>query len=201
MFITVSLIMNVFTQYGKEIISILVPFITFLLNNYFKGSARISIGELHSFNFLIEEPLKDLSGNIVNPKQTVNTKSYIIVNEGREAAKKLELIFNYKNMYLNVWPVRQYTESYDPNGRYVITFDYIAPKENFKCEVLSINAQVPELLVARSEQGLAKFIVLYPQRVFNPLFIKFIQSCIFIGMAGFVYILIFILQWLIIKTG
>lgn len=193
--------MNILSQYGKEIISILVPFITFLLNSYFKGSAKVSIGELHFFSFLIEEPLKDEHGNIVNTKQTVNTKSYIIVNDGREAAKKLELIFNYKNMYLNVWPVRQYTESYDPNGRYVITFDYIAPKEDFRCEVLSINSEIPELLIARSEQGLAKSISLYPQKVFNPLFVKFIQSCIFIGMAGFVYILIVILQWLITKTG
>ncbi|MEL7697301.1 MULTISPECIES: hypothetical protein [Pantoea] len=193
--------MNILTQYGKEIISILVPLITFILNNFFKGSAKVSIGELHQFSFLIEEPLKDSAGEIIKAKQVVNTKSYIIMNEGREAAKKLELIFNYKDMHMNVWPVKPYTESYDYNGRYVVTFEYIAPKENFRCEVLSLNTDLPELLTCRSEQGISKRILLYPQKVFNKYLIWFIQSCIFLGMATFVYIFILLLQWLITKTG
>jgi hypothetical protein len=194
--------MNILSQYGKEIISILVPLITFILNTFFKGTAKVSVGELHQFSFLIEEPLRDENGDIVKPKQIVNTKSYVIFNEGREAAKDFELIFNYKSdMHLNIWPVRPYTESYDPNGRYVLTFGYVAPKENFRCEVLSVNAELPELLTARSQQGLSRTVLLYPQKVMNKYFIKFIQCCIFLGMASFVYFFILLLQWLITKTG
>lgn len=193
--------MNILSQYGKEIISILVPLITFTLNNFFKGSAKVSIGELHQFSFLIEEPLKDHEGNIIKPKQVLHTKSYVVINDGREPAKKLELIFNYKDMHLNIWPVKPYTESLDPNGRYVVTFEYVAPKESFRCEVLSINADLPELLTSRSEQGITKAISLYPQKVVNKYYIKFIQCCIFLGMASFIYIIILLLQWLITKTG
>lgn len=194
--------MNIVSQYGKEIISILVPLITFVLNNFFKSSAKISIGELHQFGFLIEEPIRNENGEIVKPRQIINTISYVVVNEGREAAKNLELIFNYKsNTHLNIWPVRPYSESYDPNGRYVLSFGYVAPKENFRCELLSINADLPELLTSRSEQGLSKSIVLQPQKLLNKSFIKIIQCCIFLGMASFVYIFILLLQWLITKTG
>ncbi|UYV60078.1 hypothetical protein OH655_22550 (plasmid) [Pantoea dispersa] len=193
--------MNILTQYGKEIIAIAVPLITFILNNYFKGTAKVSIGELHQFSFLIDEPLRNSAGETIKSNQIVNTKSYVIINEGREAAKKLELIFNYKDMHLNVWPVKPYTESYDYNGRYVVTFEYIAPKESFRCEVLSVNTDLPDLLTCRSEQGVSKTISLYPQKVFNKYFIRFIQCCIFLGMATFVYIFILLLQWLLTKTG
>lgn len=193
--------MNILTQYGKEIIAIAVPLITFILNNFFKGTAKVSIGELHQFSFLIEEPLRNSAGEIIKTNQVVNTKSYIVINEGREAAKRLELIFNYKDMHLNVWPVKPYTESYDYNGRYVVTFEYIAPKESFRCEVLSVNTDLPDLLTCRSEQGISKTISLYPQKVFNKYFIRFIQCCIFLGMATFVYIFILLLQWLLTKTG
>lgn len=194
--------MNFFSQYGKEITSILVPLITFFLNNFFKGTAKVSVGELHQFSFLIEEPILNENGEVLNPKQVINTRAYIILNEGREAAKNFELIFNFKsNMHLNIWPVRPYSEGYDPNGRYVLTFRYVAPKESFRCEVLSVNSELPELLISRSEQGVSRSIVLYPQKVMNKYFIKFIQCCIFLGMASFVYIFIVLLQWLVTKTG
>ncbi|MCS3609036.1 hypothetical protein [Erwinia rhapontici] len=194
--------MNIISQYGKEIISILVPLMTFILNNFFKVSAKIAIGQLHQFSFLIEEPIRNENGEVVKPKQIINTMSYVVVNEGREAAKNLELIFNYKsNMHLNIWPVRPYSESYDPNGRYVLSFGYVAPKENFRCELLSINADLPELLTSRSEQGVSKSIILLPQKVLNKNLIKFLQCCIFLGMASFVYIFIVLLQWLVTKTG
>ncbi|MDY4386403.1 MULTISPECIES: hypothetical protein [Pectobacterium] len=194
--------MNILTQYGKEIVSILVPLITFLLNNFLKSTAKMAIGELHQFSFLIEEPIRNENGDIIKPKQIIHTKSYVIINEGRETAKKFELIFNFKtDMHLNIWPARPYTEGYDQNGRYILTFDYVAPKENFRCEVLSINSDLPVLLSSRSEQGLTKFISLYPQKILNKYFVKFMQCCLFLGLAGFVYIMILLLQWLITMTG
>lgn len=194
-------IMNILSQYGKELISIIIPFITFTLSNFFNGKAKVSIGELHQFSFLIDEPLKDDGGNVIKEKQLLHTKSYMVINEGREPAKKLELIFNYKNMHLNLWPVRPYTESFDPNGRYVITFEYVAPKESFRCEILSINSELPEMLTSRCEQGVARSILLYPQKIINKYYLKFIQCCVFLGMASFIYIFIMLLQWLITKTG
>jgi len=194
--------MNILTQYGKEIVSIVVPFLTFILNNFFKSTNKVGVGELHQFTFIIEESIKDEDGNLNNFKKLINTKSYIIVNEGREAAKKLELIFNFKSdMHLNIWPAKSYVESYDQNDRYILTFDYIAPKENFRCEILSINNELPDLLVSRSEQGVVKPMSLYPQKVLNKYFVKFLQCCVFLGFASFIYMLILLLQWLITMTG
>lgn len=193
--------MNILSQYGKEIFSILVPFITLLFNKFFKNNAKICYGELHQFTYLIQEPLRNAEGEILNNSQTVHTRSYVFKNEGRESATSVEIIFNYSPMYLNIWPSRPYTFKQDIEMRHIMVFDYLAPKEAIRCEVLSVNGQLPELLSVRCKEGLAQPIMLYPQKVFNPILINFVRLLIFLGSISLVYMLILLLQWLLVKTG
>lgn len=97
--------MEIFKTYGKEIISILVPFITWFLNVGIKAKAKLIWGSPHSFNFLVQEPIRDTEGNIVQPTQMVRTASIRVINIGRETAHKIELVFNWKPQYINLWPV------------------------------------------------------------------------------------------------
>ena len=193
--------MNIFAQYGKEIFAFIVPVFTLIINKYFKNSAKISYGELHQFTYLLNEPLLDKEGEVLQDTQTVHTQSYIFRNDGKEPATNVELIFNYAPMYLNVWPSRLFTEKNDSSRRYVMVFDYLAPKETIRCEVLAINAQIPVLLSVRCKEGVAQNIVLMPQRVFHPAFINALRFLIFLGSVSFVYILVVLLQWLLLKTG
>jgi len=193
--------MNLLTQYGKEIFAFIVPVFTLILNKYFKNSAKISYGELHQFTYLINEPLLNKDGELVRQTQTVHTQSYVFRNDGKEAATNMEVIFNYPPMYLNVWPSRLFTVKNDLEQRYVMVFDYLAPKETIRCEVLAINTQVPMLLSVRCKEGIAQNIVLAPQRVFHPAFINSIRLLIFLGSVSLVYIIVVLLQWLLLKTG
>lgn len=193
--------MNIFTLYGKEIFAFVVPVFTFLLNKYFKNGAKISYGELHQFTFLIQEPLKNNDGDIVKHAQNVHTLSYIFNNEGRESATNVEIIFNYPPMYLNVWPARHYELKRDSDGRHIMVFDYLAPNEAIRCEVMSINENLPSLLSVRCKEGLAQQIGLYPQKVINPRTINFVRFLIFLGSVSLVYLVVVLLQWLLIKTG
>lgn len=137
--------MNILSQYGKEIFAFVVPIFTLILNKYFKNSAKISYGELHQFTYLINQPLMNQEGEVLKQSQTVHTQSYVFKNEGREAATSMEVIFNYPPMYLNVWPSRLFTVKNDSEQRYIMVFDYLAPKEIIRCEVMAINSQVPML--------------------------------------------------------
>jgi len=193
--------MNIISLYGKEIFSLLVPLFTLFLNKFFKNSAKMCYGELHQFTYLINEPLKTADGEIVMQSQNVYTHSYVFINEGREPATSVEIIFNYPPMYLNIWPSRPYELKDDKENRHIMKFDYLAPKELIRCEVMSINAQLPELLSVRAKEGLAQEIRLYPQKIFNPTLINFFRFLIFLGSVTLVYLLLLLLQWLIVQTG
>ena len=193
--------MNLITQYGKEIFAFVVPVFTLILNKFFKNSAKVSYGQLHQFTYLINQPLLDQKGDVLRQKQTVHTESYVFTNEGREAATNLEIIFNFPPMYINIWPSRHYSIKDDAEQRQVMVFDYLAPKENIRCEVMSINTGLPILLSVRCKEGLAKNITIIPQKMHHPMFLKFIAMLLFLGSVSLVYYIVALLQWLILKTG
>ncbi len=138
--------MEFISKYGKEIISLLVPFITWLLNVGYKARAKLIWTSPHSFTFLVQEPLRNAEGNILKPTQTVNTASIRVINTGRETANKIELVFNWTPQYLNLWPVRYYEQKTDQDGRNILIFDNLSPKEEIGLEIMSINADLPALL-------------------------------------------------------
>lgn len=193
--------MNIISQYGKEIVAFVIPLFSFLLNKFFKNSTKICYGKLHQFTYLIPEPLKNENGDILRQKQTLDTNSYVFKNEGRESATNVEITFNFSPMYINVWPSRHYDTKTNEDGRYVINFDYLAPKEIIQLELMSINHELPSLLSVRCKEGIAQQIWFYPQKVMNQYFIKCLMLLVFLGSVTFVYILIIILQWLLTKTG
>jgi len=193
--------MNILSTYGKEIFAILVPIFTLIINKFFKNTAKVAYGELHQFSYLLNEPMKDENGSDSTQKKVVNTQSYIFTNEGREPATSLEIIFNYAPMHLNVWPVRPYTVKLNEDGRHIMIFDFLSPKEIIRCEIMSINEPLPVLLSVRCKEGLANRVMLAPQKLLNPFFIKFLSFLVFLGAATFVYFIVLILQWLLLKTG
>jgi len=114
--------MTFIEMYGKEIVALLVPVLTLVLNSFFKAKAKLQVALPHQFTFLVQQPLIDQNVNQVSPTQTVRTNSFIINNAGREPATKVELVFNWKPMCLNIWPVRHYEEHVEPDRRYVLIF-------------------------------------------------------------------------------
>mgnify|MGYP000347160269 CR=1 FL=1 len=102
--------MSILETYGKVIFSLLVPIIAWALNSLFKAKAKLQVALPHQFTFLVQQPLVNAEGKLLSPTQTAKTDSFIIRNAGRETATKLELVFDWKPMCLNPWPVRHYDE-------------------------------------------------------------------------------------------
>ena len=81
-----------------------------------------------------------------------------------------------------------------------MVFDSLAPSEYIGCEILSVNRELPNLLTARSDQCVARNIVMYPQPVL-PLWKKRVGvTLVFAGAALVVYLLLILLQFLILAT-
>jgi hypothetical protein len=160
--------MDFVQTYGKELVALLVPFISWALTRFFRARARLVQASPHNFTFMLEEPLKDGDGNILAPKQFVHTSSLLVRNAGRDTATNVELVFNWKPPFINVWPARHRTDFEEPDGRYVLKFDSLAPNEVLGCELLSINQDLPILVTARSDQCVAQNVEMMPMVVMKP---------------------------------
>lgn len=192
--------MNFIETYGKEIVALLVPFIAWLLNNFFKAKAKLQVALPHQFNFLVQVPLNDSQGKEISPTQSVHTNSFIIRNAGKETATKIELVFNWKPMCVNLWPVRHFDEHIEPDKRYTMHFDNLSPNETIGVEVLSVNQDLPSLLTVRSAECIAQNINMYPQPVVGNKLRFFIVILLMLGLATLVYLAIALIQFLVLRT-
>ncbi len=192
--------MTFFETYGKEIISLLVPILAWILDAFFKTKAKLQVALPHQFTYLVQQPLIDSKEKVISPTQTVKTNSYIIKNDGRESAEKVELVFNWKPMCLNLWPVRHYEEHIEPDKRHVLIFDSLAAKEVLYIEVLSVNEDLPNLVTVRSSNSIAQNINMYPQPVASNFVRNIVVVLMSLGLAATVYLTILLIQFLVLRT-
>ncbi|WP_041463910.1 hypothetical protein [Pelodictyon luteolum] len=192
--------MSVLETYGKELVALLVPIFTWVFNVFFKAKAKLQVAQPHQFTFLVQQPLINSEGKQVSPAQTVRTNSFIIRNAGRDSATKLELVFNWKPMCINLWPIRHYEEHIEPDRRYVLIFDSLAPGEALGVEVLTVNEDLPNLVTVRSVQCMAQNINMYPQPVISSTVRRAATVLMALGLAAAVYLGIILLQFLVLRT-
>jgi len=192
--------MEFIQTYAKEIFSLFVPLLTWFINNKFKARAKLLLAIPHRFTFVVNEPLRDADGNEISPNQTVHTASHVLTNSGKETATKVELVFNWKPLCINIWPLRHYTEYTEPDNRYVMIFDSLAPNEQIGFELLSVNSDLPNLINARSDQCVANEIAMYPQPVVSSWKRRLAVTLLFFGFSFAIYVSILLLQFLIAKT-
>jgi hypothetical protein len=103
-------------------------------------------------------------------------------------------------MCLNIWPPRHFTEHDEPDRRYVLIFESLAPQEVVGCELLTVNSNLPEIIVARSDQCTAQKIEMYPQPVVKNWHRRVGTILVLAGLALIVYLVILLLQFLVLKT-
>jgi hypothetical protein len=192
--------MSVFANYGKEIVSLIVPFITWFLNVGIKPRAKLIWTTRHAFTFLVQEPIRDQESNILQSTQKVCTASVRVINSGRDTANKVELVFNWKPQYSNLWPVRSYEEKADGDGRHMLIFENLAPKEEIGIELMSINRELPDLLQVRSAECLAQNVQLMWMVSVPYWRIQVARLLFLLGLGTTVYWLISLIQFLVLKT-
>lgn len=195
-----ELIMEFIQEYGKEIFSLSIPIIVLIVGNLLRAKAKLQLGVPHIFTFIVDEPRFDNEGNQISPNQTVHTISHLIVNAGKDSATNIEIMFNWKPQYVNIWPPRHYEETTENDGRYILLFNNLAPGEQIKCELLSINAELPPLINARCKECVAKEVTLVSQLLITNPLLSFVAYLLLAGIAFTVYIIILLLEFLLAGT-
>ncbi len=191
--------MELIQIYAKEIFSLLVPLVIWILNDKFRARAKLQIAQPHRFTFLVDEPLKDEKGGLVYAKQTVHTVTHTIRNSGKETAMNVELVFNWQPLCVNIWPSRHYKEYTEQDGRYILIFDSLAPNEIIGCELLSVNRDLPDLINSRSDQCVASTVEMYPQPIIPAWKRRIAIVLSFAGISFMVYMSILLLQFLVVN--
>lgn len=192
--------MDLFGTYGKEVVALIVPFLTWFLNVGLKARAKLIWASPHAFSFLIQEPIRDKEGVVLQQTQRVCTASIRIINTGRDTATKVELVFNWKPQYINLWPVRYYECKTDSDNRHILIFDNLAPKEEIGLEVMSINVDLPGLLQVRSAECVASNLHLSWGPYYSPWKFKVAGVLMLAGLGAVVYIFINLVQFLVLRT-
>lgn len=192
--------MDFISKYGKEIVSLVVPFVTWFLNVGIKARAKLIWTSPHSFTFLVQDPIRNPEGNIIQQTQRVCTASIKVINTGRDTANKVELVFNWKPQHINLWPVRHYEHKTDQDGRHTLIFDNLSPKEEIGLEIMCINVDLPALLVVRSAECTAQNVSLMWVRYLAPWKVNIERLLLLVGLSACVYGLIALIQFLVLRT-
>lgn len=181
--------------YGKEIVSLLVPIVTWALKRFFSPKVELQGSNPHAFYFTVNEPLRDAEGKEIRPTQLVHTRSLLVRNAGKRIATRVECVFRHKPFCLNVWPARNYFERATPEGAYSYMFPSLGPGEHVGFEVFAINTPVPDLVTIRCDQtGKAKWVDMTPQPVAPPWLVKLMVVSSLAGLGLAVYLLLLLLQ-------
>lgn len=192
--------MSYVQTYGKELVALLVPFIAWFLNRFFQVKAKLNISSPHGFVFLVDKPIIDQAENNEKERLNVSTKSYILVNAGRVTLTNIEVVFNWKPMCINLWPIRSHKENIEDDRRCILLFNSMAPGEMIGLEILEISKKLPELVSARCDQCSARNVIMYPQPAVSNI-ARFVHAfLVALGLGAGVYLVILLIQFLVLQT-
>lgn len=169
-----------------------------LVGRIFRLRPKLFYSIDHSTNLLVDEPLLDKEGKEIAPSQLVRTASITVQNTGLHAAKGVEVAFNWKPRIMNLSPARAFTEVDSAFHRYSLKFDSFAPGESSTIEIMSINAELPNMTAVRSDDCVGKLITMAPQRVWPNWFLNSMALVLIVGAATLVYLAIRLVQ---VTTG
>jgi hypothetical protein len=192
--------MGFFEAYGKEIVSLCVPFITWFLNVALKAKTRLVWNKPHEFDMLVHEPLRNPAGEVVQQSQVVRTASIRVKSIGRQGATKIELVFNWRPQYINIWPVRSYEEKLLDDRRYILVFDNLSLGEEIGIEIMAINAELPRLILVRCAECVAEQIGMRWVRDVAQWRVSLVLFLAGLGSATAMYFLIVLIQLLVLRT-
>lgn len=188
--------LDLLQSYSKETFALLGVLLTFGLNRVFRLRPKIIYSVRHSSNYVVDQPLHDEHGNVVQHQQIVSTASIITENTGLQAAKNVEFTFNWKPPIYNVFPGRAFTTYNTEMNRWVLKLDSLAPGEQFAIEIMSINQELPLISAMRCDDAAGKLINMRPQRIFPNWVNALVVFELLAGLAITLYLFASLIEWL-----
>lgn len=192
--------MDFLQENAKEVVSLLVPFIAWLLNASQRGKPRLIRAVRHAHTFHINEPLLNAAGGTIKASQQFQTASVVVHNLGSSKATNVEIVLNFAPMFINFWPLRNKTIKPQDDYRYVVVYETLAPGEFVGIEMCSINTPLPMLLNVRSDEGPASEVQLTQHPAMPNWKRNLFRVFAFMGLGATVYLLLILVQFLVLRT-
>lgn len=178
------------SEHQTQLWSLGLVVFTAFVGNLFRWRPRLRYSIDHSSNILVDQPLFDNESKQIAASQIVRTASITIQNMGLQAARAVEVTFNWKPPIFNVTPARAFTEVESPFNRHSLKFDSLAPSERTTIDIMSINGDLPLLTGVRSDDCVGKQITMVAQRQY-PTWFNLTTFVIFlVGAASVLYLTI-----------
>ncbi|MBP7136372.1 MAG: hypothetical protein KBA57_08440 [Sphingomonadaceae bacterium] len=183
-------------SYSKETFALVGVIFAFVLNRVFRLRPKLIYSVRHSSNYVVDQPLLDDQGKVIQHQQLVRTASIVAQNTGLQAGKNVEFTFNWKPPIYNVYPGRAFSTYTTEMNRWVLKLDSLAPGEQFAIEILSINQDLPLISAMRCDDASGKLIDMVPQRVFPTWFNVLVVAEMLAGFATTLYLFALLIEWL-----
>lgn len=188
--------LDFFTTHSKESFALVGVVLAFVLNRFFRLRPKLVYSVRHSSNYVVDQPLLDEKGKILQHQQLVRTASIVAENTGLQAAKSVEFTFNWKPPIYNVFPGRAFSTHETEKNRWTLKLESLAPKEQFSIDILSINQDLPLISAMRCDDAAGQLINMVPQRVYPTWLNAFVVIEMMAGFAVTLYLLASLIEWL-----
>jgi hypothetical protein len=182
--------------HSKETFALAGVLLAFVLNRVFRLRPKLIYSVRHATNYVVDQPLLDQQGKVLQHQQVVSTASIVSQNTGLQAAKNVEFTFNWRPPIYNVFPGRAFSTANTEMSRWTLKLETLAPGETFAIEIMSINQELPLLSAMRSDEATGKLISMLPQRVFPTWFNTVVVVELLAGLAATLYLLASLIEWL-----
>lgn len=182
--------------HSKEAFAVVPVVLGFFINRVFRLRPKIFYSVRHASNYVIDQPLLDAQGNILQQHQIIRTASIVSENSGLQAAKNVEYTFNWKPPIYTVFPGRAFGAEETEMGRWSLKLDSLGPGEVFGIEIMSINQDLPLISAMRSDDVPGKLINMVPQRQMPSWFNGAALALLCLGLITLLYLMALLVEWL-----
>jgi len=183
-------------DYSKEIASVAVAVLGVIGKWVTKSRASMVYASRYNLTHLLP-PFRNEAGDITVASPVLKAHGFIVRNNGKEPLSDVIIVLNWEPQSLNVWPARPYEPVQGDHNRYSLTFTTLSPGEELFIETIAVHAPMPEILLVRSREALAREIQLVPMPAISKWRVRCVQLLCFAGVAAFVYISLWLLRGLL----
>jgi hypothetical protein len=153
---------------------------------YIRPRARVQWGISHGFRYTISK--------FVDNPYTIDSRAIYLKNWGRASAEDVEICLSAEPLNYHVWPVFNFSKSFNPEGQFVITIPTMGPREAATIEMLQTSASIPSVLRVRTKSGQCKQVGLEIQaQTPRWIFITLLTLVVF-GLYGFLDLMFYTLH-------
>jgi hypothetical protein len=161
------------------IVAALLSFLSWLFVSVF-SRGKVAWGFSHQHTFFLQNN---------QPPILVYIKEIWVQNIGRAPVENVEVVLAAPPNHFDIWPQRNYTNTTNPGGNFVIKIDGLNRNEYFAISMLQVGAETPLVTNVRWSGGVGQKLPMAPQRAFPRWVVHALRGLLLFALFSIVYFL------------